>query len=425
MKWKVRKSHLSGTIAPPPSKSHTIRAVLIAALAGGTSEIRRPLPGSDGESALRAAAALGAGVTRHEDAVRIEGVGGVVDKGDTGLFCGNSGTTMRLFTSAAALGARPRRFDGDASLRTRPMRPLLDALRELGISYTCEDKGRDIPFVVTGPMHGGSATVGGVSSQFLSSLLLCCPLARADSTITVENLHERPYVEITLWWLRRMGIMHAVSADMSTYSIKGNQRYEPIDLSIPGDFSSATFGAVAGALRGADIALTGLDLSDPQGDKEIFHTLGQFGARVHQDHDRITVSEGRPLRGREADLNGMPDALPAMAVLGTAAEGMTRLSNVAQARIKETDRLAVMTRELRKMGALITEESDALVIQRSPLSGAAVDGHHDHRVVMALALAGMIAEGETVIDTAESADVTYPGFVESFRELGAEIEVVD
>lgn len=425
MKWKVRKSRLKGDITPPPSKSHTIRAVLIASLASGTSHIRNPLLGEDGDTAVRAAGALGAEITRGEGELEIRGIGGAFDRGDSDLYCGNSGTTMRLFTSAAALGAKPRRFDGDASLRTRPMRPLLDALRELGISYTREDKNRDIPFIVTGPMRGGSASVSGVSSQFLSSLLLCCPLARLDSTVTVEDLHERPYVEITLWWLRRMGIMHAVSADMSIFSIKGNQSYEPIDLAIPGDFSSATFGAVAGALRGAEVTLTGLDFSDPQGDKAVFDILKQFGAHVHRDEDRVRVSEGHPLRGREADLNSMPDALPAMAVLGTAAEGITRLTNVAQARIKETDRLTVMTRELRKMGALITEEKDALTIQRSPLSGAAVSGHHDHRVVMALALAGMIAEGETVIDTAESADVTYPDFVESFRRLGAEIEVVD
>jgi 3-phosphoshikimate 1-carboxyvinyltransferase len=406
----------------PPSKSHTMRALLIASLAEGDSTVRGALLSGDGASALAAVRALGADINRRDDVLTITGVGGDVGRGERDVACGNSGTSMRLFAGAAALGSKERRFDGDVSLRGRPMRPLLQALADLGATVGYEEEGRDVPFTVRGPLAGGSTRVSGVTSQFVSSLLLASPLAPADTHIAVDDLHERPYVGITLWWLEKMGIAVEASPDLASFAVKGGQHYRPIDVDIPADFSSATFPAVAAAVTRSSVTLIGLDLSDPQGDKRVFDILESMGVAVREGPTGISVSGDRGMKGAELDLNANPDALPALAVLGTVARGVTRLGNVAQARLKETDRIAVMAAELRRMGAVVEEEEDGLVVMQSDLHGAEVHGHGDHRVVMALVLAGLVAEGETVVDTAESAEVTYPGFADALRSLGARIE---
>lgn len=425
MKWRVRKSRLSGMCRIPPSKSHSIRAVLIATLADGHSTIRAALTSGDGASALRVAQAFGANVNEHDGVLTVSGLGADLGRGQRECDCGNSGTTMRLFAGAAALGEKTRRFDGDHSLRTRKMLPLLEALRQLGAQYTLFGENADVPFSIQGPIRGGETEVSGITSQFVSSLLLCAPLAERDTTVRVVGLNERPYVELTLWWLERMGIAYTANDELSEIQVRGGNAYHAFDMDIPGDFSSSTFPAVAAALTGSEVTLTGLDFSDPQGDKRVFDVMADLGCSVARGGSGVTVAAGEGLKGADIDLNANPDALPALAVLATAAEGVTRLGNVPQARYKETDRIDVMARELRKLGATVIDEPDALVVERSALRGAVVNGHDDHRVVMALALAGMAAEGETVIEGAEAAAITYPSFVDDFRALGADIEVLD
>jgi 3-phosphoshikimate 1-carboxyvinyltransferase len=364
-------------------------------------------------------------VTETAGDLAIRGIGKNYDGGSELFDMGNSGTGTNLFMSAAALGSRQRRFDGDRSLRSRPFRPLLAALENLGARYSCESGKRDLPFVINGPVRGGKTAVNGVSSQFVSSLLFACPLCDEDSDVVVENLQERPYVELSLWWLKMQGIKVAFSNDYTRFHITGRQAYRSFEAAIPADFSGAAFAASAAAVAGGAVTLTGLDFSDPQGDKGVFDVLKLMGAKVVHGPDGVTVQGGRELSGRVIDLNAMPDALPALAVVACAAEGETRFVNVAQARIKETDRIAVMKEELSKMGASVTEHDDGLTVRQSRLKGAGVDGRGDHRVVMALAIAGMVADGETVIDTAEAAAVTYPSFAEDFRKIGARMEIVE
>jgi 3-phosphoshikimate 1-carboxyvinyltransferase len=422
MKWVVKPSQLSGDIWVPPSKSHTIRALLIATLAEGVSKITGALTTGDGASAVGAAKSMGARIEERGGALFITGVGGDYDSGSADFSMGNSGTSTNLFCSVAALGSKPRRFDGDDSLRLRPVRPILEALRQLGAHYTIEPPDRDLPFSITGPLKGGEVTVDGISSQFVSSLLFSCPLIKNDTVINVINLHEKPYVEMTLWWLDKQVIRYEKNGDLTRFKIFGNQKYRPIDMPIPGDFSSATFPAIAAAICGSGVTVRGIDFSDPQGDKRIFDVLADMGAILHKEKTSVTINGRNAVSGREVDLNTMPDALPAVAVLGCLASGITRIVNVAHARIKETDRIKVMVGELKKMGADIQEEEAGLTVRQSALFGARVNGHDDHRVVMALAIAGMAARGETVIDTAQSAGVTYPGFVEDFKKLGANIQ---
>lgn len=425
MLWKVKKSIPRGRLSIPPSKSHTIRGLLIATCASGESVIATPLLEGDGKSALDAVRSMGANYDIDQGIVKISGIANDFSRGQDTLYMGNSGAGTRMFTSLAALSSKERTFDGDTSLRSRPMKPLLQSLSDLGAKYKIKQKTRDIPFVISGPLIGGETTISGITSQYLSSLLLTAPLISGDTIIHVKDLHERPYVEITLWWLKKMNIRFETDNDFSTFFIKGNQSYTPIHEQIPGDFSSATFGAVAAALTGGPIILDNIDFSDPQGDKEIFSLLEDMGVTVVKEKNSAIVSKQNALAAREIDLNKMPDALPAFAVLACAAEGISRIVNVKQARIKESDRITVMTAELTKMGARVEEQSEGMVIHPSKLEGCRVNGHHDHRVVMALALAAMTAEGETTIETAECADVTYPGFVEDFRNINADIEIIE
>ncbi|HUI91353.1 MAG TPA: 3-phosphoshikimate 1-carboxyvinyltransferase [Chitinivibrionales bacterium] len=425
MKWRVRKSTLSGAIAIPPSKSHTIRALVIATLSKGVSQLSNILATGDGASAIAAAKSMGAEIEIAGKNLRVTGVGNDFNRGSDTFAMENSGTSTNLFASVAALGSRLRRFDGDESLRSRPFMPVLEALKGLGAEFGLERRGSDLPFWVRGPIRGGKTTVNGFSSQFVSSLLFACPCAPKDSDISVENLHERPYVEMTMRWLDRQGIRYEASSDLSHLRVFGGQAYKALHYTVPGDFSSATFAAVAAPLTGSRIALQGLDFSDSQGDKGVFDVLGAMGAAVSREPGGAVVGTTGDLRGMEIDLNAMPDALPAFCVLGCVAKGETKIENVAQARIKETDRIAVMAEELKKMGADIKEEKDGLTVKRCRLKGAQVNGRGDHRVVMALALAGMAADGETVVDTAEAAAVTYPTFLEDFRALGANIEIVE
>lgn len=424
MKWRVTESTLEGAIITPSSKSHTIRALLIATLANGISTIKDALLEGDGKSALEAAVALGAEVeVRKDGTLSLKGIGQDFSKGKEKIFMGNSGTGTRLFTSAAALGDKLRVFDGDSSLRSRPMRPLLNALKELGAEFEIKSKDKDLPYSIKGPLKGGETTVDGLTSQYLSSLLLTAPLIKNDTAIKVTNLHEKPYVQITLWWLDRMGVRYDASDDLLSYKIYGNQKYNTLSSRIPGDFSSATFGAVAALVTKTKLKIDNIDFTDPQGDKEIFTCLEKLGAKVERGNGFAIVDGTQKLKGVVLDLNTMPDSLPALSVLGCIAEGETRLVNVKQARIKETDRIAVMCEELTKMGAHIEELEDGLIIRKSELKGCEVHGHEDHRVVMALALAGMVSNGETIIDTAEAADVTYPTFARDFINIGAKISI--
>jgi 3-phosphoshikimate 1-carboxyvinyltransferase len=300
------------------------------------------------------------------------------------------------------------------------MRPLLEALENLGATVIDSADGK-CPFTICGPVRGGSTRVSGISSQFLTSLLIACPLAPEDTEITVDNLNERPYVEITMDWLRRLGIRFE-HREPDWFRIFGGQHYTAFERSLPADFSSATFPLCAAAITGSEILIRGLDFDDHQGDKAVFTYLEQMGIRLKHTARGIEVKGGL-LKGIDIDMNNTPDALPAMAVTACFAEGTTRLLNVPQARLKECDRIAASAKELAKMGARVEELADGLIIHRSRLEGTHVHGYDDHRMVMALAIAGLAAGGETTVDTAASASVTYPSFVGDMKKLGANLEI--
>ena len=311
---------------------------------------------------------------------------------------------------------------GDAQIRNRPAGPLAESLGDLGASVRSTRGNGKPPFVIRGRLRGGETTIDGFDSQYVTSLLLNAPLSDGDTIIHVEGLNERPYIQITIDWLERQGIEFE-HEDMQVFRVPGGQKYKTVDHRIPADFSSATFFLAAGALGENDVTLHGLDLNDPQGDKAVIDYLRQLGARVDVHDDGIRVHAGQ-LQGAELDMNATPDALPMMAVVGCFAKGTTTLANVPQARIKETDRISVMCQELSRMGANVRELEDGLVIEESDLVGTEVDGHGDHRVVMALAVAGLTGRGETVIRSAEAVNVTFPAFRNCMTELGADLNQI-
>lgn len=439
MRAIVRPRPFAGCFRVPASKSHTIRRLLVAALADGETVIERPLDSLDARSCAAACRVLGARVDEEsQDGVlsrwTVRGVGAGAAGGfpsGGSIDVGNSGTTLYLAMAIAALSPEPVRFDGDDQIRRRSASPLLDALRGLGARAESAPGGC-APLTVSGPWRGGRVSLECPTSQYLSALLLAAPLAPAGAVteIDVPLLNERPYVEMTLGYLRALGADFEAAPDLSHFRVPGGQRYAPLSGPVPADFSSAAFPACAAAVTGGPVTLLGLDPDDAQGDKAVFDMLYRMGCRVEwgvkgDDGCPVTVSRPGALSGAEFDLNATPDALPALAATACFAGGETGLVNVANARIKETDRISVMCRELRRLGASVEELSDGLIVNGSavrgmpPLRGGSVRGHGDHRVVMALAVAALGAAGPVEIDTAESADVTYPGFL---RMVGAELQ---
>jgi 3-phosphoshikimate 1-carboxyvinyltransferase len=421
MKITSEKSSLKGEVQIPASKSHTIRAVAISTLAKGKSIIRHPLLSSDALAAMGAGRAFGAKIEAGET-WEVEGVAGAPRVPDNVVDTHNSGTTTNFFMGVASLTEGTTVLTGDEQIVRRPVQPLLEALNQLGASVRSTRNNGLPPVIVTGRLKGGRARLRGISSQYVSSLLVNCPLIEKDSEIEVFDVAETPYIEMTKAWLNRQGIRYEASDDYTHFKIFGGQSYKAQDVSVPADFSSATFFLVAGAILDADITLLGLDMNDAQGDKQIVHFLKDMGARIDfVDNGGIRV-RGGALKGMELDLGNTPDALPAMAVLACFAGGKTALRNVAHARLKETDRISVMTRELTRLGARVEELPDGMIIHESKLKGCPVKGYADHRVVMALTVAGMAIPGKTTVDTAEAVSVTFPNFIELVQNLGGKVK---
>ncbi|WP_247731442.1 3-phosphoshikimate 1-carboxyvinyltransferase [Halovivax limisalsi] len=435
----ISPGSLSGVVRAPPSKSYTHRAILAAGCAGATRVVD-PLWSADTRASARAVEAFGGSVARRPDGdLRVEGFDGRPAVPADVIDCANSGTTMRLVTALAALADGTTVLTGDDSLRSRPQGPLLEAIGDLGGSARSTRGNGRAPLVVDGPIGGGTVAIpGDVSSQYVTALLLAGALTDDGVEIRLETaLKSAPYVEITREVLAAFGVETSETSD--GFAVAGGQTYRATDgpsaasevdrdggtYAVPGDFSSISYPLAAGAVAAADgIEIEGAQPS-AQGDSAIVDHVRRFGAPVEWDRDagRIAV-ERAPLSGIEVSVADTPDLLPTLAALGAVADGETHIFDAEHVRYKETDRVAAMATELEKLGAATTEERDALAIHgdRSSLEGARVDGHADHRIVMALSIAALAAEGETTIAGAEHVDVSYPDFFDALEALGARVE---
>ena len=426
MKLIVRKSRLKGTVLIPGSKSHTIRAVAIASLAAGESLINNPLESSDTQAAVACYRALGAEINTSDPKLwKVTGKGGDINVPQEIIDVGNSGTTLRIAIGSAALAPTGQTitFTGDEQIQTRPVGPLMDALSELGAKCTSLKNNGKAPVEITGKLAGGKTAINATTSQYLSSLLLCAPLASKDTEIDVTLLNEPGYVQMTLDWLDKQQIEYE-NQQFRKFKIKGNQSYKAFNDTIPADFSSATFFLCAAAMSAEQVTLLGLDYADSQPDKAVVDYLKAMGADISFGPNSVTV-KASTLKGTELDMNKTPDALPAMAVTAAFAEGTTKLLNVSQARSKETDRIKCMARELKKMDVDVEELPDGLIIAGSTPQPAELHGWADHRIVMALSLAGMNLDAQCTIDTAQAINVTFPGYVELMKGIGANMEVIN
>lgn len=424
MKLIVKQSRLSGEVTIPASKSHTIRAVAIASLAEGESIIRKPLVSGDTRAVVDCYRALGAKIDNsNPDTWKVTGTGGAIKVPREIIDVGNSGTTLRVAMGSAALvqAGQPIGFTGDEQLQSRPVGPLMDSLTDLGAKCTSINNNGKAPLEVAGTLSGGKTSIACQTSQYLSSLLLCTPLAEKDTEINVTLLNEPGYVQMTLDWLDKQGIEYE-NEQLRRFLIKGRQRYKAFDAAVPADFSSATFFLCSAALVADEITLLGLDFSDSQPDKAVVDYLKAMGADINIGADSVII-KAAPLKGIEIDMNKTPDALPAMAVTAAFAEGCTRLVNVPQARGKETDRIRCMAEELKKMAVKVEELSDGLIIEGGRPKPALLNGRSDHRIVMALSLVGLNLDGQCTIDTAEAVGVTFPDYVELMKSVGAKMEI--
>ncbi len=424
MKLTIHKSELKGTANAPASKSYTHRAIAIAALSKKAT-VHYPLISEDTKATIRASEAFGANVEQKNDALSITGFDGKVRIPDNVLDVANSGTTLRIMTAVSSLVDGAVVLTGDASIRTRPNTPLLKALNDLGAEAFSTRNNGMAPIVVKGKMKGGNIHIdGSISSQFISALLIACPFASNETTIMIDgDMKSRPYVNITIDMLKDAGAKIIVDEKANSFTVPPDQEYDLRSYNVPGDFSSASYMMAAGALCG-DVTIKNLYPSE-QGDSALIEILGKMGAEISWDKKKgeVKVSKSE-LHGIKVDVGKTPDLVPTLAVLGAAAKGSMVIENAEHVRYKETDRLHAMTVELKKMGVDITEEKDRLIIKGGKMKGAKVHGWDDHRIVMALAVAGMVA-GETTIDTIESISISYPGFFEDLNRAGAIIDFLD
>lgn len=422
----VRKAErLKGEVCAPPSKAYTQRMLIASALAHGTSIVSGPLVSDDTEAALRAVKALGAKVTVAADCWTVEGAQ-TLKAAQEPIDCGDSGATLRFTMPVAALAPESSVFVLGKSLEQRPIAPLLQSLRQLGVEayHQCLD-GQASIVVKGGGIAGGKNSIrGDVSSQFISGLMFACPMARTDTEITLTTpLESKSYVEMTRAVLAEHGVNMHISKDFNYLSIPSNQTYKPCDHRVPGDFSSAAFLLAAAAVTSSKVCVKNLDNKAVQGDKAILDVLKRMSVNGRVCPNRVEIEEnGGLLEAVDVDARDIPDLVPVCAVLACYAKGTSKIHDAHRLRYKESDRLLSLYLELTKMGAQIAMDEGSLTVEGPcALHGAVVNPHNDHRIAMACAVAALGASGETQIQNAECVRKSYPNFFNDLRVLGVDV----
>ena len=412
---------LSGEVRLPGSKSISNRALLLAAMARGRTRLANLLHGDDTRVMLDALGALGIEVQDDGHEVAVEGVNGplVTDGRAVDLHLGLAGTALRPLTAALALGNGEFVLDGIPRMRERPLAHLVDPLIALGADIEYIDVSGFPPVRVRGRgLGGGSVSIdGSISSQFLTSLLLAAPLARGPINVSVAGeLVSKPYIDITLDLMRRFGVDVEAEPGYRGFRIPAHGYRSPGRYLVEGDASSATYFLAAGAVRGKGVRVQGIGADSIQGDLAFADVLRNMGARVTAHADHIESAPGQ-LRGIEADLNHIPDAAMTIAVLALFAKGRTRIGNIYNWRVKETDRLAAMACELRKLGAVVEEGKDYLAIDPpDELRPANIETYGDHRMAMCFSLASLAGVPITINDP-DCVAKTFPDYFDVFLSL--------
>jgi 3-phosphoshikimate 1-carboxyvinyltransferase len=447
MRVTIGRSNITGGVWAPPSKSLTIRALVCAALSHGDSEIINPLVSEDTLAALDVLTKLGTVIHREDDKVwKVSGGRFRVHNGD--LDCGESATTLRFMTALCALIPGHHKLVGGPSLSRRPIGTLVDALVKLGVKASAEKTGLPPVIVEGGDFKGGITEIAGnVSSQFISALLLIGPFApKAVSVKLTTPLTSKPYVLMTLRCLKQFGINVHREGNMFVVL---RQKYQPADIKIEGDWSSASYFLALGAISEEGVVVQNLSTTSLQGDRVIIEMLRNMGARMKVSGSNVLIAHGR-LKAISADLSDCIDLLPTMVVLAALAKGTSDLTGIRRARLKESNRVTAMREGLTRLGVEVGEQEDRLTIKgmnvlwkaddegadetldEAPtaaefFAGATQDSinlrsHDDHRVAMAFAVMGS-ALGNVAISGAECVAKTYPDFWKDFQKIGGEITI--
>lgn len=433
----ISPSRLSGHSRAPPSKSYTHRAILAAGYGEG-AVVRNPLLSADTNATARAVEAFGGSTVNEDGDIDVTGFGGEPSVPDDVIDCANSGTTMRLTTATGSLVDGLVVLTGDTSLRARPQGPLLDSIDQLGGRGESTRRNGRAPLVVGGPIDGGEVAIpGDVSSQYITGLLMVGAVTENGIAIELTTaLKSAPYVDITLEVLDSFGIETSIggadnysssAAGANGFRVDGGQSYEPTDgeYHVPGDFSSISYLLAAGVVAAEDELVVEGARPSAQGDSAIVSILESMGGEIDWDRENGLISVRKSdLMGIDVGVADTPDLLPTIAILGAVANGTTRITDCEHVRLKETDRVAAMAAELERLGTTVEEYEDELVIHggESALHGGRVSGYDDHRIIMSLAVAGLVADGSITIEGAEHVDVSFPSFFEVLEDLGAGIE---
>lgn len=420
MKCKADKSILSGTISCPPNKSYSHRAIFLAALANGKSVLRNVLLSRDTLATVNACKAFGAKIEIDGSTVTVESTGEIIPQ-TSQIDASNSGTTIRISTAIASLSNKTITLTGDTSLQKRPMQPLLDALTQLGVE--CMSTDGKPPVTIKGRSEGGNTHISGsISSQFISALLISGTRMKNGITLEIDGeLVSKPYLDSTIATMKKFGVTVNTISPYKKYNIP-SQKYTPADFVVPSDFSSMALLLSAAVLLGEDMSINA-SLGDlPQGDREILSYLERLGVKINLG-EKITLVSPKLLNGGRFDLSNNPDLLPPMAILALKTSKPIEIYNVKHARFKETDRIAILAKELAKIGIIVTEKEDGLILD-SPkaLKSAELESLDDHRLFMAFSIAGMFVGNCTITDP-DSVDVSYPTFVEDMRKIGANLTI--
>ena len=419
MNCNIEKSRLSGRIVCPANKSYTHRAIFLAALSDGKSIVKKILRSNDTIATINACRGFGVEVSEVENNVTIKNTINETVQSSI-INAENSGTTIRIAIAIAALSGGNITLTGDESLKKRPMRPILDALETLGIE-TESDDGKP-PIHINGKIHGNEIFIkADISSQFISALLIIAPRLPDGLIINVEgNLVSKPYVDLTIAIMKKFGVDIKIEENYKRYSV-AHQIYKSTTFSIPSDFSNLALLLAANVLLGDGLSIE-IHLGDmPQGDEAIVDILEKLGVNVILENDIITTKSPTALKGGKFDLSDTPDLLPAIAILALKSEKPIEIFNVKHARYKETDRIAIISRELKKIGLDIDEKDDGLILKKSSqLHPAELNSENDHRLFMAFSIAGMFI-GECTVSDPDAVKVSYPEFISDLVNTGARI----
>jgi len=419
MKCRVEKSEIAGEIECPPNKSYTHRAIFIASLAIEKSIIKNILRSEDTIATIDACKNFGVQIDDIGNDVTVTSASELKIKSDI-IDAANSGTTIRIAAAIASLADDKITLTGDSSLKKRPMQQLLDALESLGAK--CSSSNGNPPISIKGRIKGGKVKIpGNMSSQFISALMITAPKLEGGLVIDIDGkLVSKPYIDATIATMKKFGVDVEIKTPYKKYIIP-EQNYKSTTLIIPSDFSSLALLLAATVLLGVDVTIKASTGSMPQADEAIIDVLETMGVVITLNKNIIKIKSPKKLDGGKFDLSDSPDLVPAVAILALKASSPIEIFNVEHVRLKETDRLSIIARELPKLGIKIEEKKDGLILDNSDnLNSADLNSENDHRLFMAFCIAGMYV-GNCTISDPESVEVSYPNFISEMKRLGCKI----